>query len=67
MVRIDWVEGVRRLWLKYTVKGQGYTLRLPLILGCWSTDAAGGMCGVAVKCIDITQNPDCEGIWRIRN
>ena len=22
---------------------------------------AGGMRGVAVKCIDITQNPDCEG------
>ena len=22
---------------------------------------AGGMRGVAVKCLDITQNPDCEG------
>ena len=22
---------------------------------------------VAVKCLDITQNTDCEGIWRIRN
>ena len=33
--------------------------------GC--DDAVGGMSGVAVKCIDITQNTDCEGIWRIRN
>ncbi len=32
-----------------------------------SADAAGGMSGVAVKCLDITQNTDCEGIWRIRN
>ena len=31
------------------------------------TDAVGGMCGVAVKCIDITQNTDCEGISRSRN
>ncbi len=40
---------------------------LPLILSRWSADAAGGMSGVAVKCLDITQNTDCEGIWRIRN
>ena len=26
---------------------------------------AGGMCSVAVKCIDITQKTDCEGIWLI--
>ena len=36
-----------------------------MILPSWSGDAAGGMCGVAVKCIDITQNTDCEGTWRI--
>ncbi len=26
-----------------------------------SAAEAGGMRGVAVKCIDIAQNPDCEG------
>ncbi len=40
---------------------------VPLILPCWNADAVGGMCGVAVKCIDITQNTDCEGISRIRD
>ncbi len=34
---------------------------LPLILHFLSLDEVGGMCGVAVKCIDITQNTDCEG------
>ncbi len=40
---------------------------VPLILPCWNADAVGGMCGVAVKCIDITQNTECEGISRIRD
>ena len=26
--------------------------------------AVGGMCSVAVKCLEITQNTDCEGISR---
>ncbi len=39
----------------------GSTIELPLKLGGLSMFEAGGMRGVAVKCIDITQNPDCEG------
>ena len=49
------------------MKDRGSTLEVPLILFGWNDPAAGGMSGVAVKCIDITQNTDCEGIWRIRN
>ncbi len=58
---------MRGLFGKSAVKLPGSTWDLPLLLPGWNADAAGGMCGVAVKCIDITQNTDCEGIWRIRN
>ncbi len=34
---------------------------LPSELGALSGREVCGMRGVAVKCIDITQNPDCEG------
>ena len=37
------------------------TGELPLKLESLSVNEAGGMRGVAVKCIEITQNPDCEG------
>ena len=30
-------------------------------LGALSARKAGGIRGVAVKCLDITKNPDCEG------
>ncbi len=33
----------------------------PLRLPGWKSEAAGGMCGVAVKCIDIMKTTDCEG------
>ncbi len=33
----------------------------PSGLGALSAAEACGMRGVAVKCIDIAQNPDCEG------
>ncbi len=33
----------------------------PSELGAWRAAEACGMRGVAVKCIDIAQNPDCEG------
>ena len=46
---------------KSAVKCPGSTGELPLILPVLNADAVGGMCSVAVKCIDITQNPDCEG------
>ncbi len=38
-----------------------------LLLPCGNADAVGGMCGVAVKCIDITKKTDCEGISRLRD
>ncbi len=33
----------------------------PSDTGALSTGEVRGMRGVAVKCIEITQNPDCEG------
>ena len=47
--------------LKSVVKVWSLTLKLPLKLGDLSTVEVSGMRGVAVKCIDITQNPNCEG------
>ncbi len=43
------------------VKSYSLTVELPLILIVLSLVEVGGMCGVAVKCLDITQNTDCEG------
>ena len=45
------------------VSGQtsGLNPVLPLKLIGWSLFEGRGMRGVAVKCIDITQNSDCEG------
>ena len=39
----------------------GSTVGMALILQDLSTVEAGGMDGVAVKCIDIIQNTDSEG------
>ena len=52
---------------KSEVKARGSTPELPLILGGLNPVAVGGMSSVAVKCIDITQNTDCEGISRNRH
>ena len=49
------------------MKCRGSTVALQRELVSLSALKVGGICGVAVKCIDITQNTDCEGIWRIRN
>ncbi len=46
--------------VKSAVKVCGSTVKLPLKLADLSVEV-GGMRGVAVKCIDITQNSDCEG------
>ena len=46
---------------KSVVKVCGSTVKLQLILVPLSAVEAGGIRGVAVKCIDITKNPDCEG------
>ncbi len=43
------------------VKSYGSTVELPLILSFLSTLEVGGMCHVAVKCLDMTQNTDREG------
>ena len=50
--------------IKREVKARGSTPELPRELEFWNAPAVGGMCGVAVKCIEITQNTDCEGISR---
>ncbi len=42
-------------------KMAGLTPAEPLKLARLSGREVCGMRGVAVKCIDITQNPDCEG------
>ena len=46
---------------KSAVKVCGSTIKLPLKLDILSMFEVGGMRGVAVKCIDITQNSNCEG------
>jgi hypothetical protein len=43
------------------VKEMGLTHELPLILQSLSTDEVGGIDSVAVKCLDIVKNTDCEG------
>ncbi len=55
--------GLRGGWASCKVAGKigGLNLVLPLKLVSLSICEVGGMRGVAVKCIDITQNPDCEG------
>ena len=52
---------MRRRIDKSVVKFYSLTVDLPLILLVLSVVKAGGMCNVAVKCLDITQNTDCEG------
>ena len=47
--------------LKSVVKVCGSTVKLQLILAILSAVEAGGIRGVAVKCLDITKNSDCEG------
>ena len=46
---------------KSAVKVRGSTSELQLILDVLSTVEVGGIRGVAVKCLDITKNSDCEG------
>ncbi len=47
--------------LKSVVKVCGSNVTLQLILGVVSAEEVGGIRGVAVKCLDITKNSDCEG------
>ncbi len=43
------------------VKSYSLTVELPLILISLSIDEVGGIYDVAVKCIDIIKNTNCEG------
>ena len=43
------------------VKACSLTVELPLILDILSLYKVGGIDDVAVKCIDIIRNSDCEG------
>ena len=43
------------------VKSCSLTVELSLILVFLNVVEVGGMCHVAVKCIDMTQNTDCVG------
>ncbi len=45
------------------VKTCSLTVDLPLILLVLSTVKVGGMCNVAVKCLDITQNTDAKAAY----
>ena len=47
--------------VKSVVKVCGSTVKLQLILALLSAAEAGGIRGVAVKCLDITKNSNCEG------
>ena len=46
---------------KSVVKSCSLTVVVPLKLFYLSDQEVGGMCSVAVKCLDITQNTDCVG------
>ncbi len=52
---------MRRRNNKSVVKFCSLIVKLPLILLFLNLVEVGGMCCVVVKCIDITQNIDCEG------
>ncbi len=39
----------------------GSTVKVQLVLASLSRVEVGGIRGVAVKCLDITKNSDCEG------
>ena len=53
--------------LKRDVKCSRSTAELRRELAFLSEFDAGGIRGVAVKCLDITKNPDCEGSFPVLN
>ena len=52
---------MRRRAIKSEVKYYSLTMMLPLILVVLSNVEVSGIYNVAVKCIDIIKNIDCEG------
>eukprot|EP01023_Acetabularia_acetabulum_P064826 TRINITY_DN84_c0_g1_i11.p2 TRINITY_DN84_c0_g1~~TRINITY_DN84_c0_g1_i11.p2 ORF type:complete len:125 (+),score=7.19 TRINITY_DN84_c0_g1_i11:477-851(+) len=61
VIRIHWVQRVRRRACKSVVKSYRLTVELPLKLQVLSMVEVSGMQHVAVKCIDMLQNTDSEG------
>ena len=53
--------------VKRDVKCRGSTVEVRRELAVLSGADACGIRGVAVKCLDITKNPDCEGSVRDPN
>ncbi len=53
--------------VKTVVKVCGSTVKLQLKLAVLSTVEVGGFRVVAVKCLDMTKNSDCEGTSRVWN
>ena len=58
---------MRRRDDKSEVKDSGSTVAVPLKLSFLNADEGGGTGQVAVKCIDMSQNPDCEGSFLDHN
>ncbi len=58
---IEWGTRRCRRPIKTVGKVCGATVKVQLILGVVSAAEVGGIRGVAVKCLDITKNSDCEG------
>ena len=52
---------MRRRTFKSEVKAHSLTMKLPLKLEVLNVVEVDGMCHVAVKCLDMIQNTDCEG------
>ncbi len=52
---------MRRRSFKSELKSYGLTVKLALILKDLSIVEVGGIYDVALKCIDIIKNTDCEG------
>ena len=50
--------------IKRDVKCRGSTVEVRRELVDLSEFDVSGIRGVAVKCLDITKNSDCEGSWR---
>ncbi len=61
VVRIYWVERVRRREIKLVVKSLGLTEELQLKLIFLSVGEESGIPSVAVKCVDIRRNTSGEG------
>ena len=57
----------RRLDIKRDVKCRGSTVEVRRELVSLSVFDVSGIRGVAVKCLDITKNPDCEASGRVLN